>query len=119
MFGNETFYDWAVTIYYYAIYHSALALVSKLKYKTKSHVAAICFLIYYYYHKEKIMDEEDIDLVAASLSKEDIETLTTTKSMRERASYDVHAVFEKTIAGDAKAKSAKFLNKVREVLEKL
>ena len=119
VFGNEAFYDWAIVIYYYAVYHAALALVSKLKYKTKSHAAAICFLIHYYYHRRKIVDEEDIELAATSLSGEDIETLTAAKSMRERASYDVHAVFEKTIAEDAKAKSAKFLNKVREVLEKL
>lgn len=115
-FGEETFYDWVLNMYYYAVYHAGLALVSKLLFKSKSHMATLCFLIYYYYHKEEIIDKEDVELVAVSLEKEDIETITTTKSLRERASYNVHALFEKEIAEDAKDKAVVFLQKVRGVI---
>ena len=29
VFGGDNFYDWVISIYYYAIYHAALALMSK------------------------------------------------------------------------------------------
>jgi len=117
MFGEETFYDWVLSMYYYAVYHAGLALVSKLLFRSKSHTATLCFLIYYYYHKEEIIDEEDVELIAISLEKEDIETITSVKSLRERASYDVHALFEKEIAEDARDKAVAFLEKVREVIQ--
>jgi len=41
--------------------------------------------------------EADIILVANSLNKEDIETLGASKELRERASYDVHELFEKKL----------------------
>ncbi len=113
VFGHETFYDWVVNIYYYAVYHAGLALVSKLKFKSNSHMATLCFLIYHYYHKKEIMDKDDVELVAVSLEKEDIENITAAKSLRERASYNVHALFEKEIAEDAKNKAVAFLQKVR------
>src|SRR3989344_8684715 len=47
LFGDETFYDWVIGIYYYAIYHAALALISKEGYASKSHSATLCFLIYH------------------------------------------------------------------------
>jgi len=29
IFGSETFYDWTISMYYYAIYHATLALISR------------------------------------------------------------------------------------------
>lgn len=117
IFGEETFYDWVLSIYYYAIYHAGLALISKLLFKSNSHIATLCFLIYYYYHKKGIMDKEDVELVAVLLKKEDIETIISVKSLRERASYDVHALFEKEIVEDAKDKTVAFLQKVRGIIQ--
>lgn len=116
MFGTENFYDWIVNIYYYAIYHAALALVSKNGYKSDNHSATICFLTFHYYHMTKQMKKEDIETVAISLSKEDIETIGVSKSLRERASYDVHEIFEKSIASDTRTKAINFVRKVREIL---
>jgi len=116
-FGKENFYDWIVTIYYYAIYHSAMALISKEGYISKSHYATLCFLIYHHYHFKKTIGKEDIELIASSLNKEDIETLGTSKDLRERASYDVHELFEKKLAENARDKSIEFINKVKIMLK--
>lgn len=116
MFGKETFYDWVINVYYYAIYHASLSLVSKKGYESKNHSATLCFLIYYYYHAEESIDKEDIELIA-SLSREDIEMIGRTKEMRERASYDVHETFEQRLAEEAKNRAIEFITKVRKILE--
>ncbi len=117
-FGNETFYDWIINIYYYAIYHSALALISKDGYNSKNHSATLCFLIYHYYHLQKTLGKEDFELVASSLSKEDIEVLGSSKELRERASYNVHELFEKKLAEQIRKSTIDFVNKVKSILEK-
>ena len=117
-FGKETFYDWIVTMHYYAIYHSAMALVSKEGYDSKSHSATLCFLIARYYHSKKAFEKEEIELVANSLNREDIETLGMSKEMRERASYDVHEIFERKLAENAMTKAIDFINKVKIMLAK-
>ena len=58
---DENFYDWTINIYYYAVYHSSLALVSLLSYKSKSHMATLCFIIHHYYHNRNKLKEEHID----------------------------------------------------------
>ena len=116
-FGEETFYDWIINIYYYAIYHSALALVSSDGYYSKNHSATLCCIIYYHYHINNSLKDEDVELIAKSLDKEDIETLGESKELRERASYNVHAEFEKNLAEDAKEQSVNFTNKIKSILE--
>src|SRR4030042_1107046 len=75
IFGEDKFYDWAINAYYYAIYHAALALMSKEGYTSKNHSATLAFLIYHHYHTQKALEKEDVDLIASSLDREDIETL--------------------------------------------
>lgn len=116
-FGSETFYDWAINMYYYAIYHAALALVNKKLYTSKSHSATICFLIYHYYFSKSI-NLEDVALVADSLDREDIETVGFSKEIREKACYDVHESFERKLADNMRQKSVDFINKIKEVLIK-
>ena len=117
LFKKETFYDWVISIYYYAIYHAALSLLSRKGYESKNHSATLCFLIFYHYHTHKSINEEDIELVADSLSEEDIKTVGTSKELRERACYDVHEIFEQQLAEEAKNKTIEFVIKVKELLE--
>lgn len=117
LFGDETFYDWIINIYYYAIYHSASALISREGYSSKSHSASLCFLIYYKYHLQNKISQEDVELIASSLNKEDIETLGDSKELRERASYNVHELFEKKLAEQIREKAVDFVNKIKFLLE--
>ena len=79
-YEKERFDDWIITVCYYAIYHSALALLSKEGYASKNHAATLCFLIYHHFHSQKALDEEDVELVAASLDREDIKTIGETNN---------------------------------------
>lgn len=116
IFKDETFYDWIINIYYYAIYHAALAMISKEGYESKNHTATLCFLIYHHYHSQKAFNKEDVELIASSLSKEDIETLGTSKELRERACYDVHESFEQKLADQIREKTINFVNKIKFLL---
>lgn len=118
IFGEDNYYDWIINIYYYAIYHAALALLSKESYESKNHSATLCFLIYYHYHLQKALDKEDVELVASSLNKEDIETIGTSKELREKACYDIHESFEQKLANQIKEQAINFVNKIKELLSK-
>ncbi|MFH1315901.1 MAG: hypothetical protein ABII01_00090 [Candidatus Woesearchaeota archaeon] len=117
LFDKETFYDWAISIYYYAIYHAALSLISREGYTSKNHSATLCFLIYYHYHSDKSLTNEDVELVASSLSKEDIETVGFSKDLREKACYDIHESFEKELSQNIRGQTIDFVNKIKEMLE--
>ena len=117
IFKEEEYYDWIINIYYYAVYHAALALLSKEGYNSKNHSATLCFLIYHHYHSQKALDEEDVELVASSLNKEDIETIGTSKELREKACYDIHKSFEKELTNQIKEQAINLINKIKSLLE--
>lgn len=116
VFGTETFYDWVVNIYYYAIYHAVLALISKERYGSKNHSATLCFLIYHHYHKQEALGIEDVELVASSLNKEEIEIVGFSKELREKASYDVHESFERKLAQQVREQAVGFVNKIKSLI---
>ena len=116
VFGEDTFYDWVISIYYYAIYHAALALMSKEGFTSKNHSATLAFLIYHHYHLQKALAKEDVELIASSLEKEDIETLGVSKELREKACYDIHESFEKRLAEDIQGQAVDFANKIKLLL---
>ena len=113
---NDSFYDWIINIYYYAIYHAGISLMEKEGYNSKNHSATLCFLIYHHYHCEKELDVEEINLIASSLEKEEIETLGFSKELREKACYDVGESFEKSLAENIKEQAVSFVSKIRGIL---
>ncbi len=117
VFGGDTFYDWVISIYYYAIYHAALALMSKEGFTSKNHSATLCFLIYHHYHLQNALAKEDVELIASSLEKEDIETLGNSKELREKACYNLHESFEKMLAEQIREEAVDFANKIKLLLE--
>ena len=120
LFGEERFYDWVVISYYYAIYHSALALLSSKGLDSKSHFATLCALIYYFYYEKKL-DKKEVELIAEScgtkIGKEDLDIFVGAKGLRERASYGVHASFEFFIVNKLKENTREFLEKTRRILD--
>ncbi|MEM5812058.1 MAG: hypothetical protein QXG91_04975 [Candidatus Aenigmatarchaeota archaeon] len=120
LFGKQRFFDWVIVIYYYAIYHAALALIASKNLFSKSHLATLNALILYFYHEKKI-EKEDVEVVVESISKalerEDIEDIVETKELRERASYEPGYEFEESLVEIAKLNATRFIERVREILE--
>ncbi len=117
LFGDERFYDWVISGYYYAIYHASLALIASKDYTSKSHHATLCAIIWFFYHEKLHLNEEDIDLIQHTMDKTDIEIITETKELRERASYGVSGDFELKLVNKAKENAIYFIKKVREILQ--
>lgn len=116
IFGqNENFYDWAIASFYYSVYHSALALVSRFRLSSKSHFATLCALIHYYYHRSKELTKEDIEFLGGRLEEGDVEAFMHAKALRERANYGVSRDFERMLADDAKESAERFLEKARKI----
>lgn len=118
IFKEETFYDWVIDIYYYAIYHAALAMTSRDGYKSKSHSATLCYLIYYHHHSQKVLNEKDVELIAGFLNKGDIETIGISKEIREKASYDIHESFGEKLAKQIQEEAIDFINKIKTAILK-
>ncbi len=116
-FQNQTFFDWAVIAYYYAIYHAALALLANSGFKSKSHLVTLCGIINFYFHKEKSLERKHVEILSA-LEKINVEQFVEAQGLRERASYGVSTNFEERLAEIAKRDSIEFVNKVKEILAK-
>lgn len=113
---EETYFDWVITISYYAMYHSAMALLYKLGYKTNNHLATICVLC-----KKclgKTLEKQDIEKLSTifELSEEEIKEIGRAKERRERASYSGSISFEKYLAEITLEDARRFINKVADIL---
>jgi uncharacterized protein (UPF0332 family) len=118
LFKNESFYDWIINMYYYSIYHSILALISKEGYESKSHYASLCFIIYNNYYQKKNLSKDEINSIGRFLTKEDIELIGFSKELRERASYNVHEDFEKDLAEKIRINAINLINKIKSLVNK-
>ena len=90
LYKKKIFSDWIIIGCYYAIYHSALALLAKKGFSSKKHNSTICALVKLYYLDTEIISEEDLLLVSnCSLEKEEVSYFVEAKDKRETASYGI------------------------------
>jgi len=109
--------EWAVISGYYAMYSSALALIAKIGFKSKTHMGTLSILEEFYV-KRSILDKEDLKLISnASLKKEELEHISEARHNREIAQYSVTKQTTKTIAEKIKEDAYSFVNKTEEILK--
>lgn len=109
---NTQFNDWLITILYYSLYQTALALITHKNFKSKNHTATIIILIKHYASFEnelKIMNELEI-------KKEDAILYTKLKKDRQDASYTANTKFTNEKIGYYKSKTIEFLNKTQAII---
>ena len=116
---GKTFYDWCVIVYYYALYHAVLALISRAGFESKNHIASISALVYIYYHKKNVLNREDIEFIIDNLdiNSEEVEFIASSKDLREKASYGVDEGFGLKLAGNLRGQVVDFVNKIRRILK--
>lgn len=118
-YGGENYFDWVITICYYAMYQASLAALAAVRKEGETHAATVCALIYHYVHKRKRLGEKyliSLDLIAA-LAKQDVQKLVEKKEEREKASYDTSFTTQKGLAERALTDAREFVAKIREILE--
>ena len=109
---------WVVVCGYYAMYSSALALLSKIGFRSKNHTATL-FLLDEYFVKKKHLNKTDFLLIKnVLLQKEEIERLSDARHKREIAQYSITKETTRNIAERIIADAYAFVNKVEEILEK-
>jgi uncharacterized protein (UPF0332 family) len=118
-YEGENYFDWVITICYYAMYQASLAALAAVRKEGETHAATVCALIYYYVYKKKRLGEEhliSLNLIAA-LAKQDVQKLVEKKEEREKASYDISFITQKGLADRALTDAKEFVAKIREILE--
>jgi len=118
-YDGENYFDWVITISYYAMYQASLAALAAVRKEGESHAATVCALIYCYVHKKKRLGEEyliSLDVIAA-LAKQDVQKLVEKKEEREKASYDTGFITQKGLAERALTDAREFVAKIRGILE--
>jgi uncharacterized protein (UPF0332 family) len=109
---NNKFNDWLIVTLYYALYHSALALITKKNYTSKNHYATILILI-----KEYGITKDEAELInELSISKEDAELYTNLKEDRHSASYATNTKFTREKINYYEEKVLEFMNKAEELV---
>jgi uncharacterized protein (UPF0332 family) len=118
-YEGETNYDWVVTVSYYAMYQACLAALAAVRKVGEAHVATVCALTYYYFHKRKRLNEQHLVALEkiAALASQDIQKLVASREQREKASYDSSFATQKGIAQVALTEAREFVAKIREILE--
>ncbi len=107
------FNDWLIVTLYYALYHSALALITNKNYSSKNHYATILILI-----KEYAITKDEANLLNdLSISKEDAELYTSLKDDRHDASYATDVKFDQEAIIDYENKVLDFINKTEELIQ--
>ena len=111
-------FDWVIIAAYYAMYTSALAALSKLKFKSKSHAATLAVLEYYYVHQEKGLETKHLVKLSKAhrLSEDLINKLIQTKTRRETAQYDATPSISRENAKAAIEDADEFITKIEEIL---
>ncbi len=111
---HHKFNDWLIVILYYALYHSALALITNRNYSSKNHYATILILIKEYSitkNEARLLDE-------LSINKEDAELYTNLKEDRHDASYATNIKFTQETIDNYESQVLDFINKTEELLSK-
>ena len=118
-YAGESFYDWVITICYYAMYQASLAALAAVRKEGENHSATMCTLIYHYVHRKKRLHEQylfSLDTIK-SLADQDIQKLADKRLEREKASYDTGFTTQVGIAQTALSDAREFVLKIREILE--
>ncbi|MBI5037075.1 HEPN domain-containing protein [Candidatus Micrarchaeota archaeon] len=88
--GDFSAFDWIVIAAYYAMYHSALAALASIGYKSDNHAATITALEVFFV-KKNLLEKDFLDKLkrARELEEEYVQKLRLARRQRETAQYGV------------------------------
>lgn len=115
-----TAFDWVVITGYYVMYHSALAALASVGYKSDNHTATIIALEVYFVRKN-LLGKEFLDKLkqARELEEEYIQKLRRARRQRETAQYGVTEETEKNAAEKLLKDAGEFVNRMERLIDGL
>src|SRR3989338_6787495 len=107
-------FDWIVITSYYAMYHSALAALASISYKSDNHTATIVALEVFFV-KKNLLEKEFLDKLkqARELEEEYVQKLRHAKRQRETAQYGVTEETGKDAAEKLLKDARNFIDRIR------
>lgn len=109
--------EWVVICGYYSMYSCALALISKIGFRSKNHTATLLILDEFFVKKNYLRVEDLLIIKSAQFQKEEIEKISDARHSREIAQYSITKQTTKDIAEKIKIDAFNLINKVEEILE--
>lgn len=113
--------EWVIITAYYAMYSSALALISSIGYKSKVHAATIWAINRFFVEKGIIGSEylAMINHAQNQIDSDDVKTLLKVKEDREIAQYNVTKATTSSIAEASMKNAYSFVKKARNIIESI
>ena len=112
-------FDWVIITAYYAMYHSALAALASIDYKSDNHTATMFALEVFFVHKE-LLEPEFLEKLkqAGALEAEYVQKLRRARRQRETAQYAVTEETGKEAAERLLEDTPQFINRMEILIEK-
>jgi uncharacterized protein (UPF0332 family) len=113
-------FDWVVITAYYAMYHSALAALASIGYKSDNHTATIIALEVFFVRKN-LLEKEFLDKLkqARELEEEYVQKLRHARRQRETAQYGVTEETGKDAAEKLLKDARNFVNRIEKLINEI
>ena len=113
-------FDWVVITAYYAMYHSALAALASIGYKSDNHTATIIALEVFFVRKD-LLEKEFLNKLkqARKLEAEYIQKLRQARKQRETAQYGVTEETGKDAAEKLLKDAKQFTNRIERLVNEI
>jgi uncharacterized protein (UPF0332 family) len=111
--------EWIVITAYYSMYLAALAVLAKVRFKSKNHTATVVALEEIFVRK-KLLEKKYLDILRkVKLRIEEIERLEEVRNRREIAQYSPTKETTREIAEKSKFDAHRFVNRMEELFDSL
>ena len=112
--------DWVAITAYYAMYHSALAALASIGYKSDNHTATIIALEVFF-AKRNLLEKEFLDKLkqARGLEEEYVQKLMRARRQRETAQYGVTEETGKEAAEKLLKDARVFVNRMEKLIDEI
>ena len=115
----ETFtaFDWVVVSAYYSMYHSALAVLASIGYKSSTHTTTLIALEVYFV-KKQLLEKEFLEKLKSAMEFEEeyIEKFRHARRQRETAQYGVTEATGKEAAARVLKDAQEFVNRIDKLI---
>jgi uncharacterized protein (UPF0332 family) len=113
-------FDWVVITAYYAMYHSALATLASIGYKSDNHTATVIALEVFFV-KKNLLEKKFLDKLkqARELEEEYVQKLRRARRQRETAQYGVTEETGKEAAEKILKDARNFVNRIEKLINEL
>jgi len=125
LFSNYDKFDWLIIKSYYAMYHSVLALLAELGFKSETHFATIVAFELFFVRRNKLVEEKFLDMLMKIMERvgtipyDYIKMLMQARKARHLAQYDVTSSVVMNEAEDSFEMSIEFIEEMKKVYDKL